>query len=200
MRTYDLSEVYDFLKQKTQSRWLERAMLYPDLLLVDHAHCEKKAASSAFNLMYRYADKIELLRKMSRLAREELRHFEQVLTWMNARGIAFKSIPPGDYASVLRQSVRTYEPCRLIDTLIVGAIIEARSCERFYCLTQCVDAKLADYYYGLLACEARHFQDYLNLAKHYANEDIGPRIAELIAIENEFMAGHEEVFRFHSPD
>src|SRR5690625_1082936 len=118
--------------------------------------------------MYQYVDDFDLMHKMSRLAREELRHYEQVMTLMEQRSVPYPQITPCRYASKLRKPVRTHEPARLIDTLIVGAIIEARSCERFARLAPHLDDELKHFYLSLLRSEARHYQDYLALAHKVA--------------------------------
>jgi tRNA-(ms[2]io[6]A)-hydroxylase len=168
------------------------------LLLVDHANCEKKAAGTALNLMFRYLDNFELLNKMSRLAREELRHFEQVLAIMRKRGVRYPHIAASRYAAGLRQQVRSAEPGRLIDTLICGAIIEARSCERFARIAPHLDDELQKFYLSLLKSEARHFRDYLTLAQKASEVDIQARVQELLQVERELVEGADSEFRFHS--
>lgn len=194
----DLQEIYDFLPCPTPQQWIENALAHQDLLLVDHAHCEKKAASTALSLMYRYVDNTELLNKMSRLAREELRHFEQVLAIMNRRGVPYCHLSPARYAAGLRREVRAEDPGRLVDVLIVGAIIEARSCERFAALAPHLDEKLADFYTGLLKSESRHYQDYLKLAVKAADGPIDDRIARFLEIEQQLVQEPDSEFRFHS--
>ena len=164
MKALDLQPVQDFLACATPDTWLESALDNLPILLIDHANCEKKAASTALNLMYRYVDKPELLQRMSKLAREELRHFEQVLAIMQARGIEYLQLSSARYAAGLRAPMRTSEPGKLVDVLIVGAFIEARSCERFARLAPLLDSELADFYQSLLRSESRHFLDYLKLA------------------------------------
>lgn len=198
MSQVDLTPIHDFLYCDTPEAWLSWALEHPDILLIDHAHCEKKAASTALNLMFKYADKNELLMMLSQLAREELLHFEQVIALMNERGVLFGHLVPSDYAGKLRQHVRTYEPARLVDILIVGGIIEARSCERFAALAPRVDERLSRYYRYLLKSEARHFEDYLHLARLYAEEDISDRVAFFLEKEKALIQGSSEVFRFHS--
>ena len=193
-----LQEIHDFLSCRTPSRWIENALANQDLMLIDHAHCEKKAASTALSLMYRYVDNTDLLNKMSRLAREELRHFEQVLAIMNKRGVDYCHLTPARYAAGLRQEVRSEDPGRLVDVLIVGAIIEARSCERFAALAPFLDEKLADFYTSLLKSEARHYQDYLSLAEQAAGEPIEARVAEFLALEKALVEEPDTEFRFHS--
>src|SRR5690606_1594824 len=167
----ELEAINRFLLCETPAAWIANALAEPALLLLDHANCEKKAASTAIHLMYRYVSDFELLNKMSRLAREELRHFEQVIALMQARGIPYEQISASRYAAELRKPVRTHEPGRLIDTLIVGAIIEARSCERFAKLAPHLADELQKFYLSLLKSVARHFQDYLKLAQKAAGSD-----------------------------
>ena len=193
-----LQEIHDFLPCRTPQTWIDSALANQDLLLIDHAHCEKKAASTALSLMYRYVDNTELLNKMSRLAREELRHFEQVLAIMKKRGITYTHLSPARYAAGLREAVRTEDPGRLVDVLIVGAIIEARSCERFAALAPSLDEKLAEFYNSLLKSEARHYQDYLKLAEQANGGPVEDRVAEFLAIEQKLIESPDSEFRFHS--
>ena len=194
----DLSAVRDFLPCATPPSWVEWALEHPELLLIDHAHCEKKAASTALSLMFRYVDRPELLTLLSRLAREELLHFEQVLDIMEGRGVEYRHLSASRYAVSLRAHVRSSEPARLVDVLIVGAFIEARSCERFAVLAPEVDDELGRYYRFLLQSESRHFRDYLDLARQYAEEDIEPRVAFLAEREAELILSPDSAFRFHS--
>jgi len=169
-----------------------------ELMLIDHANCEKKAAATAMNLMYRYVDKTELLKKMSQLAREELLHFEQVVTLMQEKDIAYTHISSSRYASSLREHMHTHEPAKLVDTLIVGAFVEARSCERFAKIAPKLDEKLQRFYGSLLRSECRHFEDYLTLARLYQDADISERIAFFAKKEAELIVTPDEEFRFHS--
>ncbi|MTI76851.1 tRNA-(ms[2]io[6]A)-hydroxylase [uncultured Marinobacter sp.] len=193
-----LQEIHDFLPCRTPKQWIDNALANQDLMLIDHAHCEKKAASTALSLMYRYVENTELLNKMSRLAREELRHFEQVLAIMTKRGVDYRHLTPARYAAGLRQQVRQDDPGRLVDVLIVGAIIEARSCERFAALAPFLDDRLADFYTSLLKSEARHYQDYLKLAEQAAGGPIDARVSEFLATEKELIEAPDTEFRFHS--
>ncbi|QBM17407.1 hypothetical protein MARI_15200 [Marinobacter sp. JH2] len=193
-----LKEIHDFLTCRTPQQWIENALENQDLLLIDHAHCEKKAASTALSLMYRYVENTELLNKMSRLAREELRHFEQVLAIMKKRGVAYTHLTPARYASGMRDLVRKDDPGRLVDVLIVGAIIEARSCERFAALAPHLDEKLSEFYTGLLKSEARHYQDYLKLAVQANGAPVDERVAEFMAVEKTLIEEPDTEFRFHS--
>ncbi|MBV0932106.1 tRNA-(ms[2]io[6]A)-hydroxylase [Marinobacterium weihaiense] len=195
-----LDEIKAFLGSETPQEWLDLAAR-PEamhILLTDHAHCEKKAASTAMTLMFRYVDRPDLLNKMSRLAREELIHFEQVLGLMEARGLAYGHMSPARYAGGLRKDVRTSEPGRLVDVLIIGALIEARSCERFAALAPSLDDELAKFYRSLLKSEGRHYQDYLHLAREYAGEPIDDRIEHFRALEAELIQSEDDEFRFHS--
>ncbi|MFO7553193.1 MAG: tRNA-(ms[2]io[6]A)-hydroxylase [Haliea sp.] len=194
-----LAPVRAFLPCATPPAWVEWALANPELLLVDHANCEKKAASTALNLMYRYVEQPRLLQKLSRLAREELRHFEQVFALMQKRGVAYPQLSASRYAGELRRQVRGNEPGRLVDTLLVGALIEARSCERFAALIPVLDPELADFYSSLLKSEARHFEDYLGLAAALAPAtEIAERLATLRSCEARLIESVDSVFRFHS--
>lgn len=200
MKAVDLQPVRDFLACPTPNAWLENALNNNSILLIDHANCEKKAASTALNLMYRYVDKPELLNRMSQLAREELRHFEQVLAIMQARGIDYLQLSSARYAAGLRAPMRTAEPGKLVDVLIVGAFIEARSCERFASLAPLLDDELADFYRSLLRSESRHFLDYLKLARLYAADaaEVDERIAFFAEREMALIQQPDTEFRFHS--
>ena len=194
----DISEILDFLPCETPQAWVDAALQHPEELLIDHANCEKKAAGTALNLMFRYVDKLDLLNKMSRLAREELRHFEQVLAIMKKRGVAYRHISSSRYANGLRGLARSSDPGKLIDILICGALIEARSCERFAKIAPHLDDELRDFYLSLLKSESRHFKDYLALAEAYAGEPIDERIALFRERERELIESPDAVFRFHS--
>ncbi|EHQ57188.1 hydroxylase for synthesis of 2-methylthio-cis-ribozeatin in tRNA [gamma proteobacterium HIMB55] len=195
----DLSPVYDFLPCRTPEAWLSAAVGSLPLLMIDHANCEKKAAATAMSLMHRYTDNTALLNKMSRLAREELRHFELVLKLMTKRGIAYESVTASRYAQGLREKVRKKDPHKLVDTLIVGALIEARSCERFAALSPHVDSELSDFYVSLLKSESRHFMDYITLAKTLASPDeVDERLSLFSAIEQSLIEGPDTEIRFHS--
>lgn len=193
-----LDEIKQFLACETPQAWIDKALTEQSLMLIDHAHCEKKAASTAMTLMFRYVEKPDLLRKMSRLAREELIHFEQVIALLVSRNIEYVHLDASRYAGGMRSIVRTYEPQRLVDVLIVGAFVEARSCERFAKLAPFLDEELEKFYSSLLKSEGRHYQDYLQLAQEYAGEPIDDRIAEFRAIEQELILSPDTEFRFHS--
>lgn len=193
-----LPEIDQFLRCDTPDAWVEAALTHQDILLIDHANCEKKAAATAMTLMHKYIERGDLLHKMSRLAREELLHFEQVLAIMQKRNIEYIHVPPSCYAKELRKHERTWEPAKLVDTLIIGALIEARSCERFAKIAPLLDEELAKFYRSLLKSEARHFQDYLSLAWQYTDEPIDERIDFLAEKERELIESADPEFRFHS--
>ena len=193
-----MNEVNEFLYCSTPQAWIDAVAADLPTLLIDHANCEKKAASTALNLIFRYVDKPELSMKLSKLAREELRHFEQVLTLLQKRNIDFEHVSASRYAAELRKGVRTSEPYRLVDMMIVSAIVEARSCERFEAVIPVLDEELAQFYTSLLKSEARHFQVYLNFAKKYSPEDIQPRVDFFLARDRELVESDDTEFRFHS--
>jgi tRNA-(ms[2]io[6]A)-hydroxylase len=193
-----LTEIKAFLPCETPDAWIVTALEHQDILLIDHANCEKKAASTAMNLMYKYIDRPELLKKMSQLAREELLHFEQVVGILQDRQVEYRFISPARYAKGLREKVRNDDEGHLVDILIVGAIIEARSCERFAKLAPHLDSELGKYYQSLLRSEGRHYQDYLSLAKLYSSVPIEERIQTFCATEKILIESPDSDFRFHS--
>ncbi|HYM33748.1 MAG TPA: tRNA-(ms[2]io[6]A)-hydroxylase [Steroidobacteraceae bacterium] len=186
----------------TPERWFDVACERWRELLVDHANCEKKAASTALSLVFTYAEDRPLAESMSRLAREELRHFEQVQRLMTQLDVPFQRMSPARYAEGLRKAMRYDEPGRLIDFLVCGALIEARSCERFEKLVPRLPSPLKEFYSGLCASEARHHQLYLRLAeersKPNANADWQIALGRFAAIEAELVTSPDRQFRFHS--
>ncbi|WP_083003690.1 tRNA-(ms[2]io[6]A)-hydroxylase [Halomonas sp. GT] len=190
--------LHQFLACPTPDAWLQWALEHPETLLIDHAQCEKKAASTAMSLLYRYVDQPLLLSKMSQLAREELLHFEQVVGLMEKRGVTYMHLTASRYAEGLRKHLRSNDPERLIDVLIIGALIEARSCERFARLIPYLDEELAKFYRTLVKSEGRHFEDYLLLARQQTAASIDDRIAFFVAREAELITSPDTAFRFHS--
>ncbi|MGE4653351.1 MAG: tRNA-(ms[2]io[6]A)-hydroxylase [Myxococcota bacterium] len=187
------------LASTTDPAWAPRVLAEPGELLVDHAHCEKKAAGMAINLLFRYPRQTFLMRPLSRLAREELSHFEEVLGMLAERGLRFCPQKPAPYAGRLREGTRSHEPARLLDTLLCGALIEARSCERFERLAEAAeDEGLRRFYKGLLVAEARHHGVYLALARELVGENaLRERLAGLAAHEAEVLADSPELPRIH---
>lgn len=193
-----LAEIDQFLACKTPQSWIDKALRCQDELLIDHANCEKKAASTAMTLLYRHVDRSDLLKKMSQLAREELLHFEQVVGIMKSRNITYRTLSSSRYASGLREAVRKGQIEELVDVLIVGAFIEARSCERFARLAPYLDDELSKFYRSLLRSEGRHYQDYLTLAAQYSPEPIDERVALFRELEQQLIESPDTEFRFHS--
>ena len=195
----NLPEIHEFLGCRTPDAWITAALADQQTLLIDHKNCEFKAASTALSLMAKYSTYVDLLNAMSRLAREELVHHEQVLRIMKRRKIGLRPVSAARYASGLRKVVRTHEPHKLVDTLVVGAFIEARSCERFEALVPHLDEELGKFYFGLLKSEARHFQNYLKLAYQYGDaRDVDQAIERVRAAECELIESPDTEFRFHS--
>ncbi len=194
-----LPEIHEFLGCRTPDAWVQAALADQETLLIDHKNCEFKAASTALSLIAKYHSHVDLINMMSRLAREELVHHEQVMRLMKRRKIELRQLHAGRYASSLRKVVRSHEPVKLVDTLVVGAFIEARSCERFEALVPHLDEELGKFYFGLLKSEARHFQGYLKLAYQYDDaKDVAQVIERVRAAEQELIESPDEEFRFHS--
>ncbi len=194
-----LGDIIKFLGSETPRAWIDAAVDNVDILLLDHKNCEYKAASNAINLMAKYQDRIDLINAMSRLAREELVHYEQVLKIIKARNIPLKPLSAARYASGLRTLVRRDDKGMMTDMLLISAFIEARSCERFGAVAPLLDAELSKFYSGLLASEARHYQGYIRLAHLYGDaDDIAGRIATIRPVEQALIADADTDFRFHS--
>ena len=198
MARIEINPALEFLLVETPKSWFDMAAQELPTLLIDHANCEKKAASTALSLLYKYVDRTELLHKMSQLAREELRHFEQVVEVMTDMDIEYQHLSSARYAASLHKLVRHTEPDRLVDLLILGAVVEARSCERFVGLIKVLPEPLAKLYQQLVHSEARHFQDYLGLADAYACEDISNRVTAFLEKDAQLITSADEEFRFHS--
>jgi tRNA-(ms[2]io[6]A)-hydroxylase len=190
------------LLSPTPAAWFAAAGEHWQELLLDHANCEKKAASTALALMFSYAEDTSLALRLSRLAREELRHFEQVQKLLRELGVPHQRLSPSRYAEGLRRCVRSREPERRLDLLLVGALIEMRSCERFAGLVPRFDEPLRSLYDGLRASEARHGELYLQLAEAHASRsgcgDAAQRLAAIAVVESELATAPDPLFRFHS--
>lgn len=188
------------LQSETSARWLAQVDAHLNEILIDHAHCEKKAAGTALNLIFAYVEDLELCREMAFIVNEELEHFQMVIDLITRRGIRFRRLTPSSYGRELNDLVRKQEPQRAVDRLLVAGLIEARSCERFHVLAEHVkDAELAAFYAGLFESEARHHTTYTRLAKHFALEEIVmARLDELAALEAAIINRGEEQPRMHS--
>lgn len=195
------ANISEFLETATPDEWLDAATERLPEMLLDHANCELKAASTALGFLYRYPDRTALAQRMSRLAREELRHFEQVRSIMDDMDIPFERLTASRYAGSLRDAARRDEPHKLLDLLLIGALIEARSCERFAKIAPRLPGKLGKFYSGLLASEARHFEHYIAFAKSecdVTDTEIEQRLEELKKIEAALIMDPDPEFRFHS--
>lgn len=188
------------LHSDSPPRWLEQASANLDEVLIDHAHCEKKAAGTALNLLFAYVEDEALCRAMTGIVNEELEHFEMVLDLLRRRGIRFRRLRPSSYGRKLNDAVRKLEPQRAVDRLLVAGLIEARSCERFSILRDHLeDRELASFYGDLFESEARHHATYVKLAKAYADENqVQQRLGELAELEAELIGHGESLPRMHS--
>ena len=188
------------LKTDSSQRWLTQVDENLEEILIDHAHCEKKAAGCAMNLIFAYVDNYELCREMTEIVNEELDHFQQVLELLTRRGIRFRRQKPSTYGRKLNDLVRKFEPQRAIDRLLVAGLIEARSCERFDLLSRHVqDSELVEFYSVLFESEARHYTSYVRLAKMYGSEsEVDQRLDELAELEADIIASGDPMPRMHS--
>ncbi|BAZ70288.1 tRNA--hydroxylase [Fischerella sp. NIES-4106] len=190
----------NILKQLTSSAWIEQAISNLDIILLDHAQCERKAAGVALNLMFRYPSNAKMVRELTKIAREELEHFEQVNQWLEDKNIPMRPLTPPPYGAGLKAQIRPKESDRLLDSLLVSGLIEARSHERLGLLaTHCPEPKLAKFYHSLMASEARHFGTYWVLADTYIDREIvNKRLDELAIIESELLVNLHPEPRIHS--
>lgn len=177
------------LQSESQAAWIQVAIDNPDAILIDHAHCEKKAAAFALAMVSRYPDRMRLVRDMIELAKEELDHLGIVVGILDRRGVQLDADKANPYIKALNAHVRTTEPDRLLDLLVVGAFIEARSCERFSLLAKhCPDESMRLLYADLLASEAGHYRAYTDIAREYLSDIVvRQRLAEFGAIEAEIV-------------
>lgn len=189
-----------FLKQPTLDAWVEQALANLDTILLDHSHCERKAAGVALNLMFRYPSNTKLVRSLTAIAQEELEHFDQVNQILEQRGIPLGPLAAPPYGARLNKQIRPQEPDRLLDSLLISGLIEARSHERLGLLaTHCPDRELARFYRGLMASEARHYGIYWVLATTYYDRDtVDQRLDELATVESELLATLHPEPRIHS--
>jgi tRNA-(ms[2]io[6]A)-hydroxylase len=190
------------LRSESDARWLRQVDWRLDEILIDHAHCERKAASTAMNLINAYTEHRDLCHEMKRIIEEELEHFEMVLELLDQREIPFRRLASPPYGRELNRLVASREPQRAVDRLLVASLIEARSCERFRLLAQHVkdrDPQLADFYSGLFESEARHHTTYVRLAEDFADRrSVRKRLDQLSERECEIIAAGCELPRMHS--
>lgn len=189
-----------FLNQPTSQEWLDQALSHLDTILLDHSHCERKAAGVALNLMFRYPSSTKLVRTLTAIAQEELEHFEQVNQILERRNLPLGPLAPPPYGAGLNKQIRPQEPDRMLDSLLVCGLIEARSHERLGLLgAHCPDLELAKFYRGLMASEARHYGAYWVLATTYfERSQVVQRLEELATIESELLATLHPEPRVHS--
>ncbi|MDY6940136.1 MAG: tRNA isopentenyl-2-thiomethyl-A-37 hydroxylase MiaE [Cyanobacteriota bacterium] len=189
-----------YLQTSTSEAWIEQAIAHLDTILLDHSHCERKAAGVALNLMCRYPSNTALVHQLTAIAREELEHFQLVNQILERRGIPLAPLPAPPYGAGLKAQVRRQEPERLLDSLLVSGLIEARSHERLGLLAEHLDDReLAAFYRSLMASEARHYGTYWVLATTYFDRDVvSDRLEELAAVESELLATLHPQPRIHS--
>ena len=188
------------LLQASEPGWIEAARAATETILIDHAHCEKKAASTALGFIFRYPERRELAGAMSRVAREELVHFERVMGELEERGIELRKMTPSPYGAELYKNVRSWQPAKLVDELLVSALIEARSCERFSLLAEHLeDRGLAELYEELGVAERRHAALYVELAcKVVARAEVEERLSILAAREAAIIVAPGAPLRLHA--
>lgn len=189
------------LKSATDDRWLAQVDANLEAVLIDHAHCEKKAARTALNLIGAYdVDDDFLCRELEAIVVEELEHFRLVLELLKRRGIAYRRLKPSAYGKKLNALVRSREPARAVDRLLVAGLIEARSCERFAALRDHIsDAELSHFYGSLFESEARHHAIYLRLAQGFAPAaEVAERLDWLAEREAEILVASDPRVRMHS--
>ncbi len=188
------------LQSNSSARWLNQVDRHLEEILIDHAHCEHKAAATAMSLLGAYIENRALCEEMTRIVDEELEHFHMVLALLERRKIPFRKQPPGNYGRELNKLVRGNEPGRAVDRLLVAGLIEARSCERFSLLAKHVsDTELADFYASLFESEARHHTTYVKLARDFASDSVvKQRLSELSAAEAAIIDAGHLLPRMHS--
>ncbi len=196
----DAKPTIKFLKTPTSADWVAMALVNIDTILLDHAQCERKAAGTAIQMMSRYPSSDKLVRELTAIAQEELSHYEQVNQWLDRRGVPFQPVTPPPYGASLKKCVRRQEPDRMLDLLLVSALIEARSYERLGLLGEHLpDPQLAKFYKSLMASEARHYGSYWLLATTYFDvELVNERLTELAEQESEILSTLHPEPRVHS--
>ena len=189
-----------WLASSTSDSWLSQAIENPIEILIDHAHCERKAAGLAVQLMFRYLSEPGLSEILSPLAREELEHFERVLALLKSRGEKLKPLAAPPYGALLSKQIRKEEPYRMLDSFLVAGLIEARSHERMSLIARhSPDQELSYLYSDLLKSEARHFGIYWNLAEErFEQKTVIIRLKRLAEVEAEILSNLHPYPRMHS--
>ena len=189
-----------WLVNKTSEDWINLAISNPMEILLDHAHCERKAAGVALQMMFRYVSEPGLSEVLSPIAREELEHFERVLSILNARGKKLQKLESPPYGSILAKNIRKDEPMRMLDSFLIAGLIEARSHERMTLLSiHSPDAELRNLYADLLKSEARHFGVYWKLAdERFDRNVLTSRLKELAKVESDALLEMHHEPRMHS--
>lgn len=200
VETISTIKTINILQQSSSQAWLTAAIANLDTILLDHSHCERKAAGVAINMMFRYPSHQQLVRQLTAIAQEELSHFEQVNQWLERRGIPLAPLNSPPYFSLLKSQIRHSEPDRLVDSLLISAIIEARSHERLGLIGEhCPDPELGKFYRSLMASEARHYGIYWLLAEKYSDRlTVERRLAELGSYESKILETLHHEPRVHS--
>ena len=188
------------LQSETSVDWVRRVEEHLPEVLIDHAHCEKKAAGVAMNLIFSYVEHVEFVTPLSEIVSEELDHFRQVLAILDQRQIKFRRQKPSSYGQRLQELVRPSDPARIIDRCLIAALIEARSCERFAVLRDHIsDQSLAVFYGSLFESEARHHSTYVQFAKQFGTPDeVSARLHELAVAESQIISQGDPFVRMHS--
>jgi tRNA-(ms[2]io[6]A)-hydroxylase len=188
------------LKWETPRRWVDRVEEDLDAVLIDHAHCEKKAAGVGMSMLFAYVTDQTMVRALSEVVREELDHLRQVLDILERRGLTIRSQTQSSYGQRLGALIRKEEPGKVVDRCLVAALIEARSCERFSMLGEHLeDRELAAFYGSLMESEARHHGLYVRLAARYASKDeVNRRLADLAEEEARIISRGDAFIRLHS--
>ncbi len=189
-----------WLSSKTNSEWLTQALENPTEILIDHAHCERKAAGFAMQLIFRYFSESEISETLSPIAREELEHYERVIKILKKRGKKLIRLKAPPYGEKLSKNVRKNEPYRMLDSFLVAGLIEARSHERMSLLSvNSPDKEIRNLYSDLLKSEARHFSVYWKLAeKNFSSTEVRDRLKQLSEVESEILETLYPAPRMHS--
>lgn len=180
------------LKLPTDPRWVNIAEKNIGEILIDHAYCEQKAASNGISLIVKYPDKLKLVEEMTALVAEEWSHFERVMEELKKRGYTLGPNRNDEYVAELTKHIRKGDTRerQLMDKLLVSALVEARSCERFKLLWKNIpDPELQKFYYELMVSEAGHYTSFVKLAKEYMPaEVVEARFQELLKVEADIIA------------